>query len=107
MARITATGDIQPEQGDVLPLEVAIRDDDPAHIVEFIKQVNPTIMDGDDLVQATAHVDKMRQEHRESLGLKENPHVTSTLDEPEAPKEQTSATMENKPVTLLQRERGR
>lgn len=101
MAYTDGTGVVHYEEGDVVPLEVAVRDDDPTHIVEFIKQVNPTIGDGEDLVQATAHVDEMRRQHRESLGLKENPHIASTLDEEKAPKEGTSETEEKKPKGLV------
>jgi hypothetical protein len=62
MASINANGDIQLEQGDVIPRAVAVRTDDPPHIVEFISQVNPTIHSADDLAQAIAHVDTMRAE---------------------------------------------
>lgn len=68
MATINAAGEVQLEQGDVIPRAVAVRDDDPAHIVEFIKQVNPTIHSADDLLQAIKHVDQMRAEWLEQHG---------------------------------------
>ena len=81
MAYVTPTGDVQPEEGDVLPLKVAYRDDDPPHIRAFIDQVNPTIDDGEQLAQVVAKVDEMRREYAESQGKDENPAIAAPVDD--------------------------
>lgn len=76
MAYVTPTGDLQPERGDILPREVAYRDDDPQHIREYIDMVNPTIKTAEDLVTAVEAVDALRREYAESLGKEPNPAIT-------------------------------
>lgn len=83
MATVSPNGEIQLEVGDVIPQQVAVRTDDPPHIVEFIEQINPTISDADELAQAIAHVDNMRREWLEKQGKP----AEESLMTPEAAKE--------------------
>lgn len=75
MATVNANGELQLEQGDVIPRAVAKRSDDPAHIIKFIDEINPTIHDADDLAQAIEHVDQMRREWRQQQGLEPLPSL--------------------------------
>ncbi len=69
MATLDATGNIQLEQGDVLPQKVAHRTDDPGHITQKIDELNATINNAEDLAKAVAFIDEMRRSWRSDQGL--------------------------------------
>jgi hypothetical protein len=64
MATVNAVGDLQLEQGDVLPQKIAHRTDDPGHITAKIDELNTTIKNANDLATALAQVDEMRRQWR-------------------------------------------
>lgn len=63
MATVNAAGELQLEQEDVLPREVAVKTNDPPHIVAEIERINPTIKTAEDLVKASLAIDDMRREY--------------------------------------------
>lgn len=74
MATIDATGDVQPEQQDILPREIAHRTDDPEAVIQLIEKLNPTVKTAEDLAIALEQVDSLRR----SLATeenKDNPHI--------------------------------
>jgi hypothetical protein len=62
MAQLNPDGTLALEQEDVLPREVAVKTDDPPHIVAEIQKINPTIKTAEDLVKASLYIDDMRKE---------------------------------------------
>lgn len=83
MAILNANGDLQPEQGDILPREVARRDDDSAEVVALIEELNPTIETAEDLAAAVEKVDALRREVANRTNVN-NPHIAESVDESEA-----------------------
>ena len=84
MAILNANGDLQPEQGDILPREVARRDDDPAEVIALIEELNPQIETAEDLEAAVEQVDALRRELA-SKANQNNPHIAETVDEASTP----------------------
>lgn len=80
MATLDALGNLQPEQGDILPREVAKRDDDPAEVVALIEELNPTIETAEDLAAAVEQVDALRRDLASKANM-DNPHIAESLDE--------------------------
>lgn len=80
MAILNANGDLQPEQGDILPREVARRDDDPAEVIALIEELNPQIETAEDLAAAVEEVDALRRELASKANL-DNPHIAESVDE--------------------------
>lgn len=83
MATLDANGNLQPEAGDILPREVARRDDDSPEVVALIEKLNPTIETADDLADAVAQVDELRREVAGRANVN-NPHIAESVDESEA-----------------------
>jgi len=63
MAQVGPNGDLMLEQEDVLPRKVAIKTDDPQHIIDAINKINPTIKTAEDLAAAVAQIDELRKKH--------------------------------------------
>lgn len=80
MATINAVGQVQPEQGDILPREVARRDDDPPEVIALIEELNPTIETAEDLAEAIEQVDALRR-NVASKANTDNPHMAKSVDE--------------------------
>ena len=80
MATVTATGELQLEEGDVLPREVARRDDDPPEVIALIEELNPTIQTAEDLAGCIELVDALRRSLA-SRANKDNPHIAESVDE--------------------------
>ena len=74
MSTVDALGNIQPEESDILPREVAHRTDDPAEVTALIDKLNPTIKTAEDLAKALEMVDALRRvlASVENVG---NPHI--------------------------------
>lgn len=93
MATLNANGDLQPEQGDILPREVAHKSDDPAEVTRMIDEINPTIKTAEDLADAIEKVDALRRQLA-SVTNEDNPHIAPSVneaaDESEASKPQPS-----------------
>lgn len=62
MAQLNPDGTIALKKEDVFPREVAVKTDDPPHIVAEIEKINPTIKTAEDLVKASLYIDDMRKE---------------------------------------------
>lgn len=80
MATVNSAGEIQLEQEDILPREVARRDDDPAEVIALIEELNPLIETAEDLELALEQVDALRRELANKAN-KNNPHIAETVDE--------------------------
>lgn len=80
MATLNANGDLQPEPEDILPREVARRDDDSPEIVALIEELNPTIETAEDLETAIEQVDTLRREVA-SRANQDNPHIARSVNE--------------------------
>ena len=89
MATVDALGNIQPEPGDILPREVARREDDPPEVIALIEELNPTIETAEDLAVAVEQVDALRRDLA-SKANQNNPHIAESVDEIEASKPQPS-----------------
>lgn len=63
MATVNAAGELQLEQEDILPREVAVKTNDPPDIVAAIEKINPTIKTAEDLVKASLYIDELRKKH--------------------------------------------
>ena len=74
MATVDALGNVQPEQDDILPREVAHRTDDPAEVTQLIDKLNPTIKTAEDLGKAVEQVDALRRSLADETN-KDNPHI--------------------------------
>lgn len=61
--QINPDGSIQLEPSDVLPREVAVKTDDPPHIVAEIEHINSTIKTAQDLVSAVLYIGELRKKH--------------------------------------------
>jgi hypothetical protein len=87
MAYTDPTGNVQPEQGDILPREVAHRSDDPAKVTELIDKLNPTIKTAEDLAAAVEQVDALRRSLADETNV-DNPHIEAgDTDSTPEPKE--------------------
>jgi len=73
MATVNATGEIQLEQEDILPREVAHRTDDPEEVTILIEKLNPYIVTAEDLALALEQVDALRRK----LMDKDNPFIAA------------------------------
>lgn len=80
MAYTDATGNRQLEKGDVLPREVARRDDDSPEVIALIESLNPTIITAEDLATAVEKVDALRREVA-SKANEHNPHIAESVNE--------------------------
>lgn len=80
MATLDANGNLQPEQGDILPREVAKRDDDSPEVVALIEKLNPMIETAEDLAYAVEKVDQLRREVASRANV-HNPHIAESVDE--------------------------
>lgn len=89
MPILNANGDLQPEQGDILPREVAKRDDDTPEVIALIEELNPTIETAEDLAEAVAKVDELRRDVATRANVN-NPHIAESVDESEASHPQPS-----------------
>jgi|SRR5215216_1486052 len=74
MAILDANGNLQPEEQDILPREIAHRTDDPAKVTELIDKLNPTIQTAEDLAIALEQVDALRRSLADETN-KDNPHI--------------------------------
>ena len=81
MATIDLMGNLQPEPGDILPREVARREDDPQPVIELIEKLNPTIQTAEDLAVAVEKVDALRRQLADETNV-DNPHIGATPDVP-------------------------
>ena len=85
MPTVDALGNIHSEPGDILPREVARRDDDPPEVIALIEELNPTIKTAEDLAAAVEKVDALRRELA-SPANEDNPHIAESVDEKEEQK---------------------
>jgi hypothetical protein len=74
MATVKPNGELQPEQEDILPREVARRTDDPQEVITLIEQLNPTIVTAEDLDKAVEEVDALRRKLASRANV-DNPHI--------------------------------
>jgi hypothetical protein len=93
MATVDALGNFQPEPGDILPREVARKEDDSPEVVALIEELNPTIKTAEDLAEAVEKVDALRRQLADETN-EDNPHIAPSVneaaDESEASKPQPS-----------------
>lgn len=80
MATINAAGEVQLEQQDILPREVAHRPDDHPEVTALINSLNPTIETAEDLAVAVEQVDALRRELAKPED-KDNPFIAKSVDE--------------------------
>jgi hypothetical protein len=82
MATLDALGNLQPEERDILPREVAHKTDDHPEVTRMIDEINPTIKTAEDLADAVEKVDALRRQLADETN-EDNPHIAPSVNEAE------------------------